>query len=144
MLGPARPKHISGRRMLPIIENYQDLYRDFRWQIPEKFNIGKAVSDDWAAREPDRVCLQHFSPDGAHRSLTYGEFSARSSAFANGLKARGVQPGDRVAILLPQGFEAAIAHVGIYKLGAIALPLALLFGVEALDYRLRDAGAAAI
>ncbi len=130
--------------MLPISDTYEDLRRDFRWQIPEKFNIGTAVSDLWAAREPARVCLQHFSPDGAHRSLTYGAFAARSSSFAHGLQAEGVLPGDRVAILLPQSFETAIAHAGIYKLGAIALPLALLFGIEALEYRLRDAGAAAV
>jgi acetyl-CoA synthetase len=130
--------------MLPISDTYEDLRRDFRWQIPGKFNIGTAVSDLWAAREPERVCLQHFSPDGAHLSLTYGAFAARSSSFAHGLQAEGVSPGDRVAILLPQSFETAIAHAGIYKLGAIALPLALLFGIEALEYRLRDAGAAAV
>ena len=130
--------------MLPISDTYDNLRRDFRWQIPEKFNIGVAVSDDWAEREPERICLQHFSPDGAHLSLTYGAFSAQSSSFAQGLLDQGVRPGDRVAILLPQSFETAIAHAGIYKLGAIALPLALLFGVEALEYRLRDAGAAAI
>ncbi|WP_455270406.1 AMP-binding protein [Rhizobium herbae] len=130
--------------MLPISDTYDNLRRDFRWQIPEKFNIGTAVSDVWAAREPERVCLQHFSPDGAHLSLTYGTFSAQSSSFARGLLGRGVRPGDRVAILLPQSFETAIAHAAIYKLGAIALPLALLFGVEALEYRLRDAGAVAI
>jgi acetyl-CoA synthetase len=130
--------------MLPISDTYDNLRRDFRWQIPEKFNIGTAVSDAWAVRDPDRVCLQHFSPDGGHRSLTYGAFSARSSSFAQGLLLQGVRPADRVAILLPQSFETAIAHAGIYKLGAIALPLALLFGVEALEYRLRDAGASAI
>jgi acetyl-CoA synthetase len=130
--------------MLPKIESYEELYREFRWRIPEAFNIGVAVSDAWAARDAERVCLQHFSPDGAHRSLTYGAFAARSSAFAGGLAAHGIKPGDRVAILLPQGFEAAIAHAAIYKLGAVALPLALLFGVEALEYRLRDAGARAI
>ncbi len=130
--------------MLPICDTYENLRRDFRWQIPEKFNIGTAVSDAWAAREPERVCLQHFSPEGAHLSLTYGTFAARSSSFAHGLRAEGILPGDRVAILLPQSFETAIAHVGIYKLGAIALPLALLFGIEALEYRLRDAGAAAV
>jgi acetyl-CoA synthetase len=130
--------------MLPISDTYDNLRRDFRWQIPEKFNIGIAVSDDWAAREPDRVCLQHFSPDGGHLSLTYGAFSTQSSAIAQGLLQQGVRRGDRVAILLPQSFETAIAHAAIYKLGAIALPLALLFGVEALEYRLRDAGAAAI
>ncbi|MCV9967570.1 AMP-binding protein [Pararhizobium sp. BT-229] len=130
--------------MLPISDTYENLRRDFRWQIPEKFNIGTAVSDGWAERDRERVCLQHFSPDGAHLSLTYGAFAARSSSFAHGLQAEGILPGDRVAILLPQSFETAIAHAGIYKLGAIALPLALLFGVEALEYRLRDAGASAI
>ncbi len=130
--------------MLPTIENYDELYRAFEWQIPKKFNIGVAVSDAWAAREPERICLQHFNPDGDHRTLTYGAFSRQSSAFARGLERQGIKPGDRVAILLPQGFEAAIAHAAIYKLGAIALPLALLFGVEALEYRLHDAGAAAI
>ncbi len=130
--------------MLPTIENYDELYGAFQWQIPEKFNIGVAVSDAWAAKEPERICLQHFNPDGGHRTLTYGAFSQQSSAFARGLERQGIRPGDRVAILLPQGFEAAIAHAAIYKLGAIALPLALLFGVEALEYRLLDAGAAAI
>ena len=130
--------------MLPTFETYDELYREFRWRIPARFNIGVAVSDAWAARDPQRICLQHFSPDGAHLALSYGAFAARSSAFAGGLVAHGVRPGDRVAILLPQGFEAAIAHAAIYKLGAIALPLALLFGVEALAYRLRDAGATAI
>ena len=130
--------------MLPTIENYDELYRAFEWQIPGKFNIGVAVSDAWAAREPERICLQHFSPDGDHQTLTYGAFAQQSSAFARGLERQGIKPGDRVAILLPQGFEAAITHAAIYKLGAIALPLALLFGVEALEYRLLDAGAAAV
>ncbi|HUH48817.1 MAG TPA: AMP-binding protein [Mycoplana sp.] len=130
--------------MLAERTTYEELYRDFRWNIPARFNIGTAVSDAWAARDPERVCLQHFSDDGHHRNLTYGELAARSSRFARGLAERGVKAGDRVAILLPQGFETVIAHVAIYKLGAIALPLALLFGEEALEYRLRDAGAKAI
>ncbi|OKP79621.1 AMP-dependent synthetase [Ensifer adhaerens] len=130
--------------MLPRIETYDELYRAFRWQIPEKFNIGVAVSDAWAERAPERVCLQHFDPGGAHQSLTYRQFARQSSAFARGLAGEGIMPGERVAILLPQGFETAIAHAAIYKHGAIALPLALLFGVEALEYRLRDAGVAAV
>jgi acetyl-CoA synthetase len=116
----------------------------FVWDLPARFNIGVAVSDAWAARDPDRFCLQHFSPDGQHASLTYGVFAERSTALAAGLAAAGILRGERVAILLPQGFAAAIAHAAIYKLGGIALPLALLFGVEALEVRLRDAGAAAV
>ncbi len=126
---------------LPQRDRYEDLYRDFAWEIPEDFNIGRAVSDEWAARTPDRVCLEHFSPDGNHLSMTYRELADRSASLANALVSLGVTKGDRVALLLPQSFETVIAHVAIYKIGAIALPLALLFGVEALEYRLRTAGA---
>ena len=130
--------------MLAARPTYDALYRDFRWQIPDRFNIGTAVSNAWAAREPDRVCLQHFLPDAPPLSMTYGELAARSDAFAAALKAEGLEKGDRVAILLPQGFETVVAHVAIYKLGAIALPLALLFGADALLFRLKNAGAKAI
>ncbi|MGX5723272.1 AMP-binding protein [Shinella zoogloeoides] len=130
--------------MLAERSTYDALYRDFRWQIPERFNIGTAVSDAWAAREPDRVCLQHFLPGAPPLSMTYGELAARSDAFAAALQAEGVGRGDRVAILLPQSFETVIAHVAIYKLGAIALPLALLFGADALSFRLKNAEAKAI
>ncbi len=128
---------------LPPGDRYDTLYRDFSWQISEDFNIGRAVCDDWAARDPDRVCLEHFSPDSHHLSLTYGELAARFSSFANALSALGIGRGERVALLLPQSFETVISHVAIYKMGAIALPLALLFGVEALEYRLKAAGATA-
>ncbi|MGD9481319.1 AMP-binding protein [Shinella sp. G-2] len=130
--------------MLVERPTYDALYRDFRWQIPDRFNIGTAVSNTWAAREPDRVCLQHFLPDAPPLALTYGALAARSDAFAAALKAEGVERGDRVAILLPQGFETVIAHLAIYKLGAIALPLALLFGADALLFRLKNAEAKAI
>ncbi len=130
--------------MLAERSTYDALYRDFRWQIPERFNIGTAVSNTWAARAPDRVCLQHFLPDAPPLSLTYGALAARSDAFAAGLAAEGVKAGDRVAILLPQGFETVISHLAIYKLGAIALPLALLFGADALSFRLKNAEAKAI
>ncbi|MBU2328834.1 MAG: AMP-binding protein [Alphaproteobacteria bacterium] len=122
-------------------DTFEALRRDFHWNIPADFNIGRVVSDDWAAKAPERICLQHFSPDGDHLTMTYGVLAAQSSALAHGLTELGVLAGDRVALLLPQCFETVIAHVAIYKMGAIALPLALLFGEEALEYRLRDAGA---
>jgi acetyl-CoA synthetase len=60
------------------------------------------------------------------------------------LLSAGVRREDRVAVLLPQMPETAIAHVAIYKIGAIAVPLFSLFGVEALEYRLADSGARAV
>ena len=89
---------------------------------------------------PDKVALRF---EG--RNLTYAEFTSRIVAAARALKSQlGVARGDRVAILLPQAPEVAAIHIAIYKLGAIALPLASLFGVDALSYRLQNAGVKAI
>nr|WP_245415410.1 AMP-binding protein [Hoeflea marina] len=130
--------------MLSPNKDHAAQIRDFAWDLPADFNIGTAVADQWAARDPDRICLQNFSLDGQHTSLTYGELALRSNRLARGLRRLGVRRGDRVAIMLPQGFETAIAHVAIYKLGAIAVPLALLFGIEAISHRLGASGASVI
>ncbi len=130
--------------MLERSDSYADLVARFRWRIPERFNIGVAVSDAWAAHAPERTALIDYRGTDAPDILSFGELAARSNALANALRARGVARGDRVALLLPQSFETAIAHVAIYKLGAIAVPLALLFGVEALEYRLQTARVKAI
>jgi acetyl-CoA synthetase len=55
-----------------------------------------------------------------------------------------VRRGDRVGILLPQRPETAIAHLAVYKLGAVAVPLFVQFGPDALEHRLADSGARAL
>jgi acetyl-CoA synthetase len=130
--------------MLERRDTYEALYRDFRWDIPERFNIGTAVADAWAARAPDRLALWVYRGEGAPETLSYGELARRSNALAAALRRQGVRRGDRVALLLPQGFAVAITHAAIYKLGAIAVPLALVFGTDALEYRLRMAGVGAV
>ena len=126
--------------MLERRDDHASLYRDFRWIIPERFNIGVAVADRWAAKDPDRTALLEYRPEGAPGKLSFSELARQSNAFASALRVRGIRRGDRVALLLPQSSATVVAHLAIYKLGAIAVPLALLFGVEALEYRLQTAG----
>jgi acetyl-CoA synthetase len=127
--------------MLPFIKDYDRLYREFRWEIPARYNIGVDVCDRWATRDPDRAAIIHVHSGGGTEAISFRALMQRSNRLANALRAHGVGRGERVAILLPQSPEAVIAHVAIYKLGAIALPLALLFGTEALAYRLENSGA---
>ena len=129
--------------MLPEIRDYERLRAAFRWQIPARYNIGVDACDKWAAREPDKTALIVRRSQGGFESVTYGRLREQSNRLANALRALGIARGDRVAIILPQTPETAIAHLAIYKLGGIALPLAALFGVEALSYRLGNAGARA-
>jgi acetyl-CoA synthetase len=55
--------------------------------------------------------------------------------------AQGVARGDRVAIVMPQCFETAVAYIAVLQMGAVAMPLSLLFGPDALEYRLQDSEA---
>jgi acetyl-CoA synthetase len=130
--------------ILPETGDYTELIRRFRWSIPERFNIGVEVADRWAAKEPDRVALIRRDDRGLFHPTTFGELRRGSDALAHALRDRGVGRGDRVAILLPQSVETVLAHLAVYKLGAIAVPLAALFGEEALAYRLTTADAGAL
>ena len=67
-------------------------------------------------------------PDGREDAISLRRLRETSNRLANVLRAHGVKRGDRVAIMLPQAPEVAAAHVAIYKLGAVALPIAVLFG----------------
>jgi len=126
--------------MLPSAQNYDALVHDFRWQIPQTYNIGVDVCDRWADIEPDRLALIDVEEDGNARRVTFGELRAYSNKVANVLMDTGLLAGDRVGILLPQRLETAAAHIAAYKLGAIAVPLFTLFGPDALAFRLGDAG----
>src|SRR5512141_1428306 len=118
--------------MLPQSRSYEELYRQFRWQVPERFNIGVEVCDRWAVRDPGKLAIVAVDVSGRARDVSYGWLRETSNRLANALAANGIQCGDRVAILLPQAPEVAAIHIAIYKLGAIALPLATLFGPDAL------------
>ncbi len=130
--------------VLPGARDYEALRRSFRWQIPAHYNIGLDVCDRWAEREPRRTAVLNVQADGVVEEISYGALRESSNRLANVLAAHGIGRGDRVAILLPQMPTVAASHVAIYKLGAIALPLAMLFGVEAISYRLEDSGARAL
>lgn len=125
-------------------DNYEDMYSQFKWQIPEHYNIGFDACDRWAESDPDRVAIILKTSDSQVSRFSYSNLKAQSDRAASALRAAGIRRGDRVAILMPQRIEAVISHMAIYKLGAIALPLASLFGVDGLQYRLANAGARAI
>jgi acetyl-CoA synthetase len=130
--------------VLPAARDYGALYRSFRWQIPARYNIGVDVCDRWAEIDPARTAIFNLGADGAAEEVSYGALREASNRLANALSARGIGRGDRIALLLAQGPVVAVSHIAIYKLGAIALPLAMLFGVEAIAYRLEDSGARAL
>src|ERR1044072_7052067 len=130
--------------MLPNIRDYDQLYRQFRWPELARYNIGVDVCDKWADADPGRLAVLNTRADGRTEEISFGWLRETSNRLANTLAAHGVARGDRVAMLLPQTPEAAGGHIALYKMGAIAVPLAILFGVDALTYRLQNAGVKAV
>ena len=114
--------------------SYAELRSSFRWTLPEHVNIGVEVADRQTADDPAILVT-----DGREitRIVSFGELVEASNRLANALAAQGIGFGDRVALILSQRPETAIAHVAIYKLGAIAVPLSAAFGTDALEVRLR-------
>jgi acetyl-CoA synthetase len=131
------------KTMLQRKSSYDEVYRSFRWPIPETYNIGVDVCDKWAT-ERYRLALIYEDESGRTEKYTFWDIKNLSNRLANALRAHGIARGDRVAILLPQCPETAIAHVAIYKIGAIAVPLFTLFGPDALEYRLVNSGTKAV
>ncbi|MGL4325427.1 MAG: AMP-binding protein [Beijerinckiaceae bacterium] len=130
--------------MLPDIRDYDRLKAAFRWAIPARYNIGTAVCDRWAAADPQRIAIIEAGADGTLTPVSYETLRQKSNRLAHALTRAGIAAGARIAIMLPQCHQVAVAHIAAYKMGAIALPLAILFGVDAVEYRLHDAGVSVV
>lgn len=130
--------------MLADAKNYEELVARFEWNVPERYNIGVDICDKWADADPDRIALVCIGEDGTRETVSFAELKALSNRIANLFQRDGVRRGDRVAVLLPQAKETAAAHIAALKLGAITIPLFMLFGEEALAYRLGNSGAKAV
>jgi len=123
-------------------DRYDAIHRDFRWHVPARFNLAEVCCARWARDTPDAVAIRAEHDGGARLRVSYGQLHRQACRAANLLRALGVRRGDRVAIVLPQRIDTAVAHMAVYTIGAVAMPLSMLFGSDALQYRLRDSGAA--
>ncbi|MEX3972282.1 acyl-CoA synthetase [Paraburkholderia caribensis] len=129
--------------MLPAADTYDGLVAAFEWRIPPQYNIGIDACDKWADGS-GRLALICETRDGQATRYSFDQLKSLSDRFANALRRSGVKEGDRVGIFLAQSVETALAHLAVYKCGAIAVPLFALFGPDALQYRLSDSGAVAL
>jgi acetyl-CoA synthetase len=123
-----------------MLDRYEELYKGFRWNVPARYNIARDCCGRWAS-DASRIALHWEDESGAAASYSFRDIQTAANRLSNALEELGVKRGDRVALLLPQRSEMAIAYMAIFQMGAIALPLSHLFGPDALEYRLGHAGA---
>lgn len=128
--------------IMPSFEDYETAREGFSWDLPDEYN--PAV--DFLRKHDDtsRTALRYESPDGALETYSFGDLDERSDRLAAALADLGVEAGDRVGVVVPQKPQNPLTHLANWKLGAVSVPLTVLFGRDALQYRLRDSEARAV
>jgi acetyl-CoA synthetase len=126
----------------PQRDDYLDMHRQFRWHVPREFNMADVCMRRWSATPETarRTAIIEHRSTGAAVRYSYGQLQQAADCLSLALLDLGVQRGDRVAIVLPQRFETAVAYMAVLQIGAVAMPLSQLFGPDALAYRLQDSG----
>ena len=125
---------------MTVVDRYAEIHAAYRWEVPDGFNIAQACCGRWAA-DRSRFALYWEDENGARAAFTFWDLQQQANRLSNALRNAGVARGDRVALILPQRPETAIAHFAVYQLGAVSVPLSFLFGPEALLYRLQNSEA---
>ncbi|MEK7344359.1 MAG: AMP-binding protein [Pseudomonadota bacterium] len=125
-------------------DRYQAIHQGFGWKVPRRFNMAQACCGRWAAQAATaqrQAVREHVAGQGLGRSWTFGQLQQDANRLSRVLRAQGVQRGDRVAIVMPQRYETAVAYMAVLQMGAVAMPLSMLFGPEALSFRINDSQA---
>ena len=122
---------------------YSRVHSSFTWDVPQHFNIAQVCCARWAAQPnaTENIAIQAYSAGAKGTFYSYVMLQEQANRLSNVLVAQGVQRGDRVAIVMPQCFETAVAYMAVLQMGAVAMPLSVLFGPDALEFRLQDSEA---
>ena len=102
----------------------------------KSFNIASECVDRHAG--DGKVAIVVAYANGSEEVITFKALSRLSNRFANLLVARGIRPGDRVAVMLEPSLAFYVAIFGAIKTGAIAVPLFTLFGPDGIRLRVED------
>lgn len=129
-----------GYRFPELDPDAVNVWAGFEWELGESYNIA-SVSLDRAYSAPNAIALRHRPLGGSPTTLTYEALDEASDAVAGYLKEQSIGRGDRVAVCFPQCPELLIAHLGIFKVGAISVPLSMLLGIDSLSYSIADSQA---
>ena len=124
--------------------DYDDLKKNYRVTVPENFNFGRDIVDEYARLCPDKKALVWCDDRGEEKIITFKDVSENSNRIANALYRAGIRKGDSVLVMLMSRFEYWYTVVALHKLGAIAIPATAQLTYKDIIYRCNYASVKAI
>jgi acyl-coenzyme A synthetase/AMP-(fatty) acid ligase len=125
---------------VPNMTDYERTRREFRLEVPAKFNFARDVVGGWA-RERNRLAMVWVGPNGEERKLTFRDYDRRSTRAADAFRSLGVQKGDRALVVASRRPEWWETILGLEKIGGVAAPGTTLLTPRDMKYRIELAQA---
>lgn len=129
------------KKYCPRIEfdSYEDFCENFRIDVPEAFNFGFDVVDEWARVEPGKRALVWCDDTGEERTFTFSDIARLSNKAANAFRKLGIGKGDVAMMILRRRWEYWVCAVALCKLGATIIPATLQLTSKDIAYRANSA-----
>ncbi len=125
--------------------NYDKEYKNWKWKIPDDYNIGYDCVDKHAETDKkNKVALYWEDSKGNSEKFTFNDMKRLSNKFGNVLKNLGFEKGDRFLIRLPNLPEFQISFIGGVKIGAVPIPSSVMFRPHEIEYRINDSSSKAV
>ncbi len=120
-------------------DSYEDFFENFKINVPDDFNFGYDVVDEWARVEPDKKALLWCNDEGEEREFTFTEISRLSNRAANAFVELGIGKGDVVMCILRRRWEYWVVASALCKIGATIIPATLQLTTHDIAYRANTA-----
>ena len=113
----------------------EDFMQNFKVKVPENFNFGYDVVDEWARIQPDKKALCWTNDKGEHIDFTFADIKRESDKTAAYFKSLGIGHGDMVMLILKRSYEFWFSIIALHKLGAVCIPATHLLTEKDIIYR---------
>jgi len=116
-------------------KDFEDFKANYELIVPDNFNFGYDIVDEWAKKEPDKRALLWTNDRGECREFTFAEIKKYSDQAASFFQSLGIGKGDIVMAILKRRFEFWFSIIALHKIGAIIIPATHLLTKKDLIYR---------
>lgn len=125
-------------------ENYNDFLENFKINVPENFNFGYDIVDEWACISPNKKALLWTNDQGKEIQFTFADIKRESDKAASYFTQLGIKRGDMVMIVLKRRYQFWMVITALHKIGAAVIPATHLLTEKDIIYRAKAADIKAI